>query len=168
MRVGDLIFIRSSGLVPWAIRQITGGNYNHVMLNLGADRYISADQGWGVHYAKLGDYSNAKFAFCRVVSASDLQAKNAAAWAEQQAGRQYDSLGLMGIWLRFAVRSWERAGFVSFWGKNQIANQNAFFCSELVAEAYLRQGHDVCRLNPTYVSPTDLFEAPEVTLLTEP
>lgn len=168
MRIGDLIFVRSSGLVPWAIRQITGGNYNHVMLNLGGDRYISADQGWGVHYAKLGDYSSAKFAFCRVVSASDSQAKGAAAWAEQQAGRQYDSLGLIGIWLRFAVRKLQDKGMVSFWGKNRIANQNAFFCSELVATGYLREGVDICKIHPTYVSPTDLFEAAGVVLLVEP
>lgn len=168
MRVGDLVFARSSGLVPWLIRQITGGTYNHVMINLDGERFVSADQGWGVHYAKLADYPNAKFAFCRVLSASNLQASSAAAWAEQQAGGRYDTLGLTGIWLRFAVRALERRGFVSFWGKSKVANQAGYFCSELAAEAYLRQGSEIVALDPTYTSPTDLFQAPTTQILVEP
>lgn len=167
MRIGDLTFVRSTGLVPWLLRRITGGTYNHVMINLGEGKFVSADQGRGVHYAKLADYPNAKFAFCRVLSASDLQAKSAAAWAEQQIGGQYDTLGLTGIWLRFAVQALERRGFVSFWGKSKIADQSGYFCSELATEAYLRQGVDICQLNPTYVSPTDLFQAPCVSIIEE-
>lgn len=167
MRIGDLIFVRSTGLVPWLIRKTTGGTYNHAMLSLGADAFVSADMGRGVRIAKLADYPGARFAFCRVVTASDLQAKSAAAWAEQQTGKKYDAVGLAGVWLRFAVRALERRGFVSFWGKSKIADQAGYFCSELVAEAYHRQGVDICPLDPTYVSPTDLFQAPTVSILEE-
>ena len=43
MKAGDIVFFRNKGLIPWLIRKVSGGYYNHVAIALSENLLLEAE-----------------------------------------------------------------------------------------------------------------------------
>lgn len=160
MRAGDLVFVRGNGFVSRAIRQITGGHWNHVMIFVGEGVCVSADNP-RVHFAKIADYEarGEQVGFGRVLSRTDPEAAMVANKAISLIDKEYDNRGLLGIWFKFAFK-WIGIPGVVFWGSNKADDQKRFWCSELVGHVWGEVGVKFTDENISWLTPSQIFESP--------
>jgi uncharacterized protein YycO len=56
-------------------------------------------------------------------------------------------------------RKYDWRGLFSFLLKKNVSNKSYYFCSELVAESFEKEGVPLIRRNPSWVTPQDLYES---------
>ena len=157
-RDGDVLLFRGHGPISQLIRLMTSSLYSHVgLVYLFAGRvYCLEAVGAGVRLILVSEIMRrhrAGIDYYEVISASDAQRSGAIAFCFQQLGKVYDRPGL----LRFAVA-------ILFGRKLSAREDQSWFCSELVAAAYARQGLTLATKRATYTSPADLALSRELRL----
>jgi uncharacterized protein YycO len=151
---GDLLCFRGAGLLSGSIRWLTKSAYSHVgIVYIFEDRrYCIEAIGSGVRLALVSElvkrYAGGIDHF-QLPTATPAQRKGAISFAFQQLGKLYDTDGVVGF-LRFLItgrksRSHRRA-----------VNRERWFCSEIVTEAYRRQGFRFAADASAYTSPSDI------------
>jgi uncharacterized protein YycO len=116
-----ILFFRGRGLISSLIRWQTRGEYSHVGLLLPDGSVIEAWQGSGVRKTTLKDWKGVD-AFT-VEGASYSQWESAISFATAQVGKGYD------YW-----------GIVRFISRGNMPDNDKWFCSELVFDAFAAAG----------------------------
>lgn len=158
MKAGDVVLFRGSGPMSRAIRWLTRSPYSHAALVFRFEErvYCLEAVGSGVRLALISEvlsrYHGGIDLF-DVPRATEGQRRAALGFAFQQLGRLYDRRGL---W-RFLIA-------IVTGRRRRVREDRAWFCSELVAAAYRRQGLALVPDSSAYTSPADLALSPELSL----
>lgn len=157
LATGDIVCFRGKGLMSATIRALTRSPYSHAgLLFRFEDRvYCLEAVGAGVRLIPLSqlvrEYTGGIDHF--VVRASKEVRAKALSFAFPQLGRRYDLRGIF----------WFATAIILDW-KPKRRRDGAWFCSELVAEAYRRQGLPLSEEAPWYVSPAAIALSPNLHL----
>ncbi len=157
-RDGDVLLFRGRGPMSMAIRALTASPYSHVgLVYLFAGRVYSLEAvGAGVRLILMSEVLRRYHGgvdYYEVPRATTEQRAGAVAFCFQQLGRLYDRPGLL------------RFGAALVLGRKLATREDqSWFCSELVAAAYRKQGLSLAAERPTYTSPADLAVSPELKL----
>lgn len=146
----DLLCFRGRGLTSLAIRWLTGSPYSHVgLVYRYEDRVYSLEAtGAGVRLALMSELVrryHGGIDYFRVDGLLPEARRQAISFGFQQLGKQYSHRGI-GRFLSFLLLG----------GKRRKRGRGAWFCSELVAEAYRLAGADLAPASSAYTSPGDL------------
>jgi uncharacterized protein YycO len=148
-REGDLLAFRGRSPVSAMIRAATGSVYSHVGLVylIEERRYCLEAVGKGV---SLGLMSEVAKRYAGGIDYFEINAPNAirhkaTLFALEQLGKPFDFVGLA----RFLLR-------ITFCLRTRARRDQRWFCAELVAEAYRRQGFELARTPSCYAAPKDL------------
>lgn len=154
---GDILCFKGKGWVSGAIRAMTRSEYSHVgLLYLFEGRkYCLEAVGHGVRLVLLSELVkryHGGIDYFELRGATTEQRRGAISFGFQQLGKLYDKAGIV----RF------------FWylvsGKKPAAPEDdIWFCSEMVCEAYRRQEVELCPVSPSYTSPRDIARSERVT-----
>ena len=152
-REGDLLAFRGRSLVSATIRALTGSQYSHVGLVylFEARVYCLEAVGSGVRLCLMSELARryAGGIDYVAVDASDEIRRQAVSFGFQQLGRPFDYFGLARFFL-----------FLSLGLRPRARRDMRWFCAELVAEAYRRQGIRLTRDPSCYATPRALVEGP--------
>jgi uncharacterized protein YycO len=154
-REGDLLAFRGKSAVSATIRALTGSVYSHVGLvyMIEGRRYCLEAVAKGVSLGLMSEVAK-RYAggidYFEIGLAAAVRHK-ATLFALEQLGKPFDFRGLLRFFTLLALRIRARARLDRRW-----------FCAELVAEAYRRQGFELVRSPSCYASPCDLAGSPHV------
>lgn len=135
------------------IRAVTGSVYSHVGLVylIEERRYCLEAVAKGVSLGVMSEVAK-RYAggidYFEVELSAAVRHK-ATLFALEQLGKSFDFVGLMRFFLRIA-----------FCLRTRARRDQRWFCAELVAEAYRRQGFELARTPSCYASPKDLATSP--------
>lgn len=152
-REGDLLAFRGRSPVSAVIRAVTGSEYSHVGLVylIEERRYCLEAVGKGVSLGLMSEvakrYAGGIDYFA--IDAPDALRHQATLFGLEQLGKPFDFVGLVRFFLLLTLRLRVRARADARW-----------FCAELVAAAYRRQGFELVRTPSCYAAPRDLAGSP--------
>lgn len=164
---GDIIVSTTMATISRAIRGATGSQVSHAMLYVGHG-YVVEAVGGGVRRVKLEEaISDAILAVAlrrRGLSANTANA--VVSFVTSRVGLEYDILGIIGqagyqldqsfLCKVMRVRDCTtRAARYNLW----MEDDDAFFCSELIAAAFEHVGFPLVHARPSAVSPHTVVEA---------
>jgi uncharacterized protein YycO len=155
---GDVLLFRGRGLASQAIRIVTRSPYSHVGLVYPFEGRVFCMEAVGVGVrlilmSELMKRYHGGIDYFEVSGASPEQRHGAISFCFAQLGRLYDRPGI----LRFVVA-------LVFNRKVAVREDQAWFCSELVAAAYRGQGLALAAESAAYTSPADLAVSRELKL----
>lgn len=156
LRTGDVVCFRGRKGLSTLIRWFTRSAYSHAgMVWLFEDRvYCLEAVGSGVRVVLMSHmkdrYDGGIDAF-EVLDATEDQRRGVISFAFPQLGKPYDMAGLV----RFL---W----FILFGRRRRGGVDRRWFCSEIVAEAWRRQGLKLADRPAGYTSPQDLAASPKL------
>lgn len=133
-----VIFSRRHHIGSWTLRAFMWSAWSHCGI-IASDHVIEAVMGKGVVFTPLAEFQK-KASKWTIIK---IPVHNAAAvieWARKQKGKPYDLSGVLGIALR---RRWQQ--------------EDAWFCSELVAAAFAAAGTNLFRTDVWRIMPRDLY-----------
>lgn len=150
VREGDILCFSGAGFLSAAIRKLTKSQYSHVGLVylFEGRRYCLEAVGSGVRLVLLSELVrryDGGIDYFEMLNVTPDQRRQAISFGFQQLGKLYDKDGI----LRFL---W----YVLTGRKRRVALDDNWFCSEMVAQAYSRQGLALCSRSVTYTSPNDI------------
>lgn len=158
MRAGDVVLFRGSGLASRAIRWLTHSPYSHAALVFRFEGrvYCLEAVGSGVRLALISEvlarYHGGIDHF-DVPGATEDQRTGALSFAFQQLGKLYDRHGIGRFLLALLTGR-----------RPRVREDQAWFCSELVAAAYRHQGLALVPESSAFTSPADLALSPALSL----
>jgi len=155
---GDLIFTRSLDFTGKVIRFITRSEINHVAIYLGNGKIIESQLGHGVRNYDLQDYMNdekCQVYYGSLKHISSKQIETAIKNAENLLKSPYDLAGQAGILFKIIIMGIGLGWLVKFYGKNITQNDNAYWCSELVAHCFEKAGVRFTQVDQRYATPED-------------
>jgi uncharacterized protein YycO len=157
-QIGDVLLFRGRGLSSQAIRLLTRSPYSHVGLVFPYQSrvYCFEAVGVGVRLILMSEVMrryHGGIDYYEVTRAAPEQRDGAIAFCFQQLGKLYGRPGIV----RFLVA-------IFFNHKPAVREDQAWFCSELVAAAYRAQGVALAPVSASYTSPADLAVSPELKL----
>lgn len=143
MAIIQLRLITSNSIVSQAIRAVTYSDYSHVDFVLPGEGYLGAHSDGGVLIRPFGYCKPAKV-MNAVVKVSEPVADSVIRFARAQIGKPYDHGAIFGL---LARRNWQ--------------DSEKWFCSELVAAAFLHAGHPILNtMHLERVTPRDVSISP--------
>lgn len=133
-----VIFSRRHHIGSLALRTFLWSAWSHCGIVAGDD-VIEAVMGKGVVITPLAEFQKqaSKWDIIKVPAADPAAVID---WARKQKGARYDISGVLGIAVR---RAWQ--------------NDDAWFCSELVAAAFHHGGTSLFRTDAWRITPRDLY-----------
>lgn len=158
LKAGDVVLFRGSGPMSRAIRWLTRSPYSHAgLVFLFEGRvYCLEAVGSGVRLVLISEvlarYHGGIDHF-DVPRATDEQRSGALGFAFQQLGKLYDRRGLWRFLLAILTAR-----------RPRVREDQAWFCSELVAAAYRKQGLALVPESSSFTSPADLALSRELSL----
>ncbi len=157
-QIADVLLFRGRGLSSQVIRLLTRSPYSHVGLVFPYQErvYCIEAVGAGVRLILMSEVMrryHGGIDYYEVRSATDAQRDGAIALCFQQLGKLYDRPGIV----RFLLA-------ILFNWKPAVREDQAWFCSELVAAAYRAHGLTLAPVSSAYTSPADLAVSPELKL----
>ncbi|MHA1329936.1 MAG: YiiX/YebB-like N1pC/P60 family cysteine hydrolase [Candidatus Hodarchaeales archaeon] len=147
LRKGDLICVEGNTLISKLIRFFDRAKYTHVAIYIGDGLVIESDWGGVQTNPLLEKYQKLSWDAFRPKCLYKTKDK-AIDFALEQEGKGYDYHGLIGALLKGLFLT------------NMLDHKNRFWCSELVADAYIEAGYPLTKdLNSWDVSPQDLADS---------
>jgi uncharacterized protein YycO len=158
LRLGDVLLFRGSGLSSQLIRLFTHSPYSHVGLVFPYQGrvYCFEAVGVGVRLILMSEVMrryHGGIDYYEVPRAAPEQRTGAISFCFQQLGKIYDRLGILRLVVAILLNR-----------KPAVRDDQAWFCSELVAAAYRSQGLPLAPVSSAYTSPADLAVSPELKL----
>ena len=156
--LGDVLLFRGRGLSSQLIRILTHSPYSHVGLVFPYQgRMFSVEAvGVGVRLILMSEVMrryHGGIDYYEIPRATPEQRDGAIAFCFQQLGKLYDRPGIVRLLIA-----------ILFNRKPTVREDQAWFCSELVAAAYRSQGLPLAPVSAAYTSPADLAVSPELKL----
>jgi uncharacterized protein YycO len=156
--LGDVLLFRGRGLASQAIRLFTRSPYSHVGLVFPYEGRVFCLEavGVGVRLIMMSEVMrryHGGIDYYEVHRAAAKQRHGAIAFCFNQLGKLYDRPGIV----RFLIA-------ILFNRRPAVREDQAWFCSELVAAAYRAQGLALAPVSASYTSPADLAISPELKL----
>ena len=153
LQKGDIILVRGKpkNLLSNLISKVTDSPYSHAGCYVGKDEYgiqMIIESSWGgVQLSPIDKYWGRWDAFRYHEGLNEAQASSIFTWLAFQLEKGYDYGGLLGIGMsllrRKQINPWD--------------NKSRYWCSELVADAYLNSNFLLdCGVDTWNVSPGDL------------
>jgi len=127
MKVGDAILFKGKGILGKLISFATRSEYTHCGCYIGEGNIVESDWG-GVQVENIEGRND--FDVFSPIKASYRQRRDAVKWMLDQKGKGYDYQGLIGIGLSL-LRGCKR---------NKFDHKDKYWCSELVADGYIKVG----------------------------
>jgi len=157
-REGDMLLFRGKGLIGTLIRAMTHSPYSHAGLvyRFEGRVYVLEAVGHGVRLilmSELEKHYNGGIDYYAVVGAEDEARRSAVGFCFRQLGKLYSKRGIF----RFLLA-------LLFDYRVSSDEEEEWFCSELVAAAYERQGLALAQAEAYYTSPNDLALSERVRL----
>jgi uncharacterized protein YycO len=146
MELADIILVRGTGPISKTIRYVTHSPYSHAAIYVGGG-VVEADW-YGVQFSNIDyKYKDKAFDVFRLRKSYYTERKKIVDYAMSQMGKKYDYLGLYGI-----LRS-----YIKHKDDNPYDSKDHYWCSELVADAYLKGGYHLSKDKETHlISPGDI------------
>lgn len=158
LKQGDVILVKGNGLISWAIKKFTNSPYSHAACFYGDGHFIESDWG-GVKLAYMSKYENTDYDIYRCTEANKQQLWLASEWMLSQAGSKYDYLGILGIAKQILFNQ-----ETNIWD-----NKDRYWCSELVADGYIKAGIPLeAEKDTRRISPGDLARSQIMVQINEP
>lgn len=133
-------FATTKGLSTFLIRTLTKSKWSHVALQLNNQVYeVTFER--GVSRTTIFEFRK-RYPESDIVCVPILNAVRIKKWLDSQLGKDYDYSGLVGFFDQ--KRDWE--------------NPDKWFCSELIAEALIREGIIHPKVRSNRITPNDLYE----------
>lgn len=133
-------FATTKGLSTFLIRVVTRSKWSHVALQIKNEVYeVTFER--GVSRTTLFEFRK-RYPVSDVVAVNIFNTYSIRKWLNSQIGKDYDYGGLIGF--LDAHRDWEEP--------------SKWFCSELIAEALVREGIIHPKVRSSRVTPNDLYE----------
>jgi uncharacterized protein YycO len=156
--LGDVLLFRGRGLASQAIRFFTHSPYSHVGLVFPYQGrvYCVEAVGVGVRLILMSEVMrryHGGIDYYEVPRAAPEQRNGAISFCFQQLGKLYDRPGIFRLVVAVLLNR-----------KPAVREDQAWFCSELVAAAYRSQGLPLAPVSAAYASPADLAVSPELKL----
>jgi uncharacterized protein YycO len=156
--LGDVLLFRGRGLASQAIRIFTHSPYSHVgLVFLYQGRvYCVEAVGVGVRLILMSEVMrryHGGIDYYEVPGAVSEQRNGAISFCFQQLGKLYDRPGIFRLVVAVVLNRMPA-----------VREDQAWFCSELVAAAYRSQGLSLVPVSAAYTSPADLALSPELKL----
>lgn len=147
---GDVLCFKGSGFVSAAIRAMTKSEYSHVGLVylFEGRKYCLEAVGTGVRLMLLSElvkHYHGGIDYFEMRGVTREHRCQAISFGFQQLGKLYDRAGLFRFFWYIMTKKKREANLDDVW-----------FCSEIVAEAYGRQGVEICGSTASYTSPSDI------------
>ena len=124
LKTGDILLVKGKGWIGKVISLFTKSEYTHSACYIKKSTVIESYWG-GVKLVNIK--TEGKYDVFRHETATPYQLRKVTEWMITQVGRGYDYLGLFGI-------GFSMLGITK---KNHLDGKNEYWCSELVADAYL-------------------------------
>ena len=142
--IGDILLVRGQNWVSRAIHRFTDSQYSHACCYIGNELLVESAVG-GVQINHLSKYP--EYTVVRHIDPDKKLLQRAVDIMIMNVGKKYDYSGLIGIALKILFNK----------KRNWFDRKDRYWCSELVADAYLQSGLvlDVCE-NTYDTSPADL------------
>lgn len=147
-QIGDYFVVRTNGFFGWLIRLGTSSPWNHAGVYIGDGKIIEANPK-GVQISPANKYP--LMAWNRHEGLTPKQRAGIAIYAESLVGDPYSFLGVA----RLALRILGFKLFADTKLMRYLSNKREYFCSELVAEAYDKNGVEMYE-TPANVTPAFL------------
>ncbi len=125
--VGDVLLVKGHNVLSKIISFATKSPYTHAACYMGRDLVVESTFG-GVQVNSIYDYSKKEYDVFRHPTAKPEELNDAVTWMCQQVGKGYDYLGLGGIGISIIKKI----------DHNNFDKPNRYWCSELVADGYLK------------------------------
>ena len=159
-RTGDLLCFRGHSLISRLIRRITRSAYSHAgLVFLYEGRvYCLESVGHGVRLALMSHlvrHYEGGIDYFRIDYPEAVRTQ-AVGFAFQQLGKFYDQMGLVRFLRALVLKTFPK-----------LPDDDRFFCSELVAWAYLKAESPLVEMAPSYTDPERLAHSPHATFLFE-
>lgn len=150
LKPGDVILVGKPSPIGFLIEKFTKGPYTHSALYIGDGNII--ESAWnGVVMTTLDKYENYPYKTAmRHKTANKNLLQASIQWAYSQVGKGYDYLGLFGIANSLILRK----------DYNALDDKDKYWCSELIADAFIKSSIDVDFSPDTWkVSPNDFYRS---------
>lgn len=164
LKPGDIILTATEHWISTAIKIASWSKFSHAILYIGSGKAIEA-RGDGVNEKSLTDALTADggdpasvatvFRYKGNLSKNQRQKIIGFARGKVKARAQYDYRGVSGV----------ESGSCDVFNHNIQQNPEAYFCSELVAEAFRTAGVPLSDRSSPCISPKDLGAAPKTDLI---
>jgi hypothetical protein len=168
---GDIIITAAPTFISRAVRWATDETVSHALLHCRDGKAVEANPNRGVTYGPLHNLLSevTHAAVLRHKYATPQQCKVVVEWALAQAGKPYDRLGAARIGLQPGARTaamrysphgiWVKVIHDAAASLSEAGHDSSFFCSELIAKAYVEAGTPLTD-SPAYLtSPGRLLTA---------
>jgi len=151
-----VVFTKSTGVVAFLIRNLTGSTASHVALELDDGTFLQADQG-GVQISDLKAFllNNTRTIIAKFEPTPETLPFIDLAWAKSKIGADYDYVGLVGDLVPMLSYRWFHLKMGDPFG-----SVKRFWCSEFCAESDTQKKIPEFQVvNPRTVSPGELLDA---------
>lgn len=174
LRPGDILLSATNGITSAGIRLLTLSPVSHASLYVGDEQVVEAVGGGGVRSRPLAEAldEEAVVVVLRHPLLQEEHAEKIRTFALQKVGRPYDHFGIIlqapfSLERRLcelplipeAIRNACLHGIASI--QLGTPNNDRFFCSQLVLEAYRQAGLPITAANPRWISPADILHMRE-------
>jgi uncharacterized protein YycO len=147
--IGDLLFVRNTGFFGEKIREVTGGEFDHVALVITDNLMIEALPFRGVAIKNKRRYRNN---YTRTMRLKDrTPVAGMIEFALSKVGCLYDWTLVLSLWYLIVSKAKQY--------QSPIDSKNAFMCSELIMSAGEYAGVKILDGKREWVTPSDLMKS---------
>lgn len=129
---GDLLFIKNKGFIFDKIRDVLGGDSDHVAMMLTDNLLVDATPLEGVAIRKLSVYNDVEVSFYRLKEPYQPYLEDMLNYCTANVGCKYDLIQTISLYFCLLFRVSKKI--------NPIDIATAFVCSELIAQAAEKSG----------------------------
>jgi uncharacterized protein YycO len=148
LQIGDVVFVRNSGLLSRTIRRVTDSEWSHVAIYLGEGKVIDTDAFRNVSIHDLSEFET--FHVKRYEGLTDQEVREIVSYMVERLNEPYDYWQILGFFLE-AVFHYNNAWYM----------KDKYTCGSLIDRAFLSAGIDLVPWRDTGdVWPEDLFRSP--------
>lgn len=144
MEAGDLIFVRTKGIIPALIRFFDKGRFNHTCIAYSATEILEAEYNTVVHVIPMPDeYTNIEIVSLHLGCNSRIEE-----FSKMNIGKRYDFWQIFRIWVR-KVFKWR--------GLDKFNDTREVVCSELAGDYLEYEG--IAKKGEELLAPNELYRS---------
>lgn len=148
LQIGDIVFVRNSGLLSRTIRSVTKSDWSHVAVYIGEGKVIDTDAFRNVSIHDLSEFET--WEARRYEGLTDQQIRDIVSYMVERLNQPYDYFQILGFFIEAIFR------FDNVWYM-----KDKYTCGSLIDWAFLSAGIDLVPWKKDGdVWPEDLYRSP--------